>query len=126
MSWCPTSTSLLVGAGQKCAIYSLSTGEHNRWKAVCDLETSGIVKSVAWAPNLGRKYEWLAAATTTGLYIFKYSGEEVVKGVKLCDSVEKCEWNVTGSVLASTGSSVKLWKQTFLDEWKLLTTVSAE
>ncbi|KND04014.1 uncharacterized protein SPPG_01461 [Spizellomyces punctatus DAOM BR117] len=42
--------------------------------------------------------------------------------------VWRVEWNVTGTILSSSGDDgkVRLWKASFLDEWKCISIISAE
>jgi len=127
---------LAVSCGATVKLWKLDAGGegHNRWSVAAELEGhTSWVHDVAWAPNLGRRCEWLATACKDGkVRIYQWLGETHVKPYCTLSEHEaevwKVEWNVTGTVLSSTGDDgcVRLWKQTFLDEWKLLTTVSAE
>jgi nucleoporin SEH1 len=87
------------------------------------------INDVAWAPNLGRSYELIATASQDrAVRIWKVTqslGREVFE--KVFESrdhkseVWHVEWNVTGTVLASSGDDavVRLWvKDPFTGEWK--------
>jgi nucleoporin SEH1 len=42
--------------------------------------------------------------------------------------VSRVEWNVTGTILSSSGEDgkVRLWKSTYLNDWKLISVIGAE
>ena len=42
--------------------------------------------------------------------------------------VSKIQWNVTGTVLSSSGDDgrICLWKATYLDDWKLVSVICPE
>jgi nucleoporin SEH1 len=109
----------------------------------------GPVHDIAWAPNLGRSYHLIATASkdhTVRIWqidIKEKSLENVKESAKptptssyhatevACfndhkSEVWRVEWNLTGTVLASSGDdgSVMLWKANFLNQWKLLTIIN--
>ncbi|KAL3925581.1 MAG: hypothetical protein SGILL_000304, partial [Bacillariaceae sp.] len=85
----------------------------------------GHVLDVAWAPNVGRRHHYVAAAEGKQLRIFKLtrgSGSaegdslelEATQTIPVSDAW-RCQWNVTGTVLAVSGDrgSAKLFKADF-------------
>lgn len=95
------------------------------------------VHGVAWAPNMGRSYHLVATACKDRrLRVFRLSRERgarefAVKCVaELADhdaEVWRVQWNVTGTVLASTGDdgSCRLWAADALGEFQAKAVVSA-
>lgn len=101
------------------------------------------VLDVAWAPNVGRSYHLLAtcgkddrlkvhrvrrgrgtkgdAAIEGGGTSLTYEGTEVLDRGRAW----RCQWNVTGTVLASSGDGgvVKLWKSDFQGRWKCVSEI---
>jgi len=104
------------------------------------------VLDVAWSPDVGRSYHLISScgrdgvlkvhrlkksgtgsseagnnATATG------SGLQLESSQKLDTEADawRCAWNVTGTVLASSGDSgvVKLWKSDFRGNWKCVSDV---
>lgn len=96
------------------------------------------VHDVAFAPNMGRSYHMLAAATNKGVKLWKisvrdsadgggvaepgkYDFEEKLKGGDDSD-VWRVSWNVTGTTLASAGKEdniVRLWLANFDGQWEM-------
>lgn len=133
LSWCtgrfdpPT---LAVGGGSGASshllIYRYSDAQR-AWQAVVQLSVPDIL-DVAWAPNVGRRYHSIAVATEHFLRIYKLSRsstnstttadnnnhkELVVQATQdIAVTVWRCQWNVTGTVLASSGDvgTVQLYK----------------
>jgi nucleoporin SEH1 len=100
-----------------------------------------IVTDVCWAPNMGRSFELIATACRDGhVRIFKLKEntdkELKKKYVVSCIGdfpdhdapVWRVEWNVTGTVLSSSGDDgkIRLWKSSFLEEWRCITVVTAD
>lgn len=96
------------------------------------LDQSRPVLDVAWAPNVGRRYHYVASAEGEELKVYKLlrdggsagseptTGDDTVTPRTLSlEAVQtihanawRCQWNVTGTVLASSGDAgmVHLWK----------------
>lgn len=109
-----------------------------KWEMVCDLDKhyrqdSGCqVNDVAWAPNMGRSYHLIASAGQDHHQQLKIhrllrtpqgvvsAGPAEVLDADQPQGIWRVEWNVTGTVLASSGEEgvVRLWKSTFRGDWK--------
>ena len=103
------------------------------------------VLDVAWAPNVGRSFHLIASCgkdnqlkvhrikrgnirsggdngsgSGTGLI---YEG--VTEVLDESQATWRCQWNVTGTVLASSGDGgmVKLWKNDFQGRWKCVSEI---
>lgn len=84
-----------------------------KWSVNVELEgIHGTVRDVSWAPNLGRSYHLIAVASDHMVRIFKLKPNEdrtrfVVSTIAEFDQhnseVWRVSWNMTGTVLASTG-----------------------
>jgi nucleoporin SEH1 len=117
ISWCtgrfdpPT----LVAGGSHVVIYRYSDAAR-AWQSVLQLPALlNDVLDVAWAPNVGRRYHTIAVANGDTLRIFKLSRETPITVLSEKDisvSAWRCQWNVTGTVLASSGDAgtVQLYK----------------
>jgi nucleoporin SEH1 len=110
ISWCtgrfdpPT----LVTGGSHVVIYRYSDAAR-AWQSVMQLPAvSTDVLDVAWAPNVGRRYHSIAVANEDTLRIFKLTRETpitVLSQQEIAVSAWRCQWNVTGTVLASSGDA---------------------
>jgi nucleoporin SEH1 len=120
LSWCtgrfdpPT---IAVGSAGGAIIYRYADAQRS-WAAILHLETGKNVLSIAWAPNVGRRFHWLAAASDTdGLVIYKLKRGKVellVEAVQddIKEAVWQCRWNATGTVLTTAGDMglLRIWK----------------
>ena len=119
-----------------------------KWARLCDLakhsrpDSGCCVNDVAWAPNMGRSYHLIASAGQDAHSQLKINrlartpGRLVPEGtVDISPSADqpqgvwRCEWNATGTVLASSGEEgeVKLWKSTFRGDFtQIKSMVSSE
>lgn len=137
LSWCngrfepPT----LVAGGSHLVIYRYSESAR-AWQPLLQLPApaKGDVLDVAWAPNVGRRFHYIASAENQQLRIYKFRREAAGSDTKVADDENgaiqnskhlklessqtidanawRCQWNVTGTVLASSGDGgmVQLWK----------------
>lgn len=98
-------------------------------------EHNGLIRSVSWAPSLGRLYHLIATGCKDGFVrIFKVkelpSAELQIETVAtLLDhklEVWKVRWNNTGTILSSAGDdgNVRLWKSNYLNEWKCMSVIN--
>lgn len=158
LSWCPSRFGpqmLTVGCGPFHSARIFRMDMHNKWVGMETLPHIDVVTDIAWAPNVGRSYQLIATSSKDGhVRIFKLSDESPNKSqqstyatavassltkkrfkVELIgdfpdhhSEVWRVEWNITGTVLSSSGDDgkVRLWKPTYLGEWKCLAIVAAE
>lgn len=107
------------------------------YRKLCDLpEHNGLIRSVSWAPSMGRGYHLIATGCKDGyVRIFKATesslGELNIDTIaKLNDhqgEVWKVKWNLTGTILSSAGDDgkVRLWKCNYLNEWKCMSIINS-
>lgn len=135
----------LVAGGSHLVIYRYSKNPSSgtqAWHALLKLPSpdKGDILSVAWAPNVGRRFHYIASAEDSQLRIYKLSRDIVPPGsgsgsntssssaantrgggsvptVLSAQTIPtqcawRVQWNVTGTVLASSGDGgkVQLWK----------------
>lgn len=150
LSWCtgrfepPT----LVVGGSHLSIFRYMEASRS-WQPLLQLPSSGSashpnshVLDVAWAPNVGRRFHYIASAEDQVLRVYKLSrmynanaddnkntksnnkndnnkaaginnnNLEVESSQELETNAWRCQWNVTGTVLASSGDAgaVQMWK----------------
>lgn len=151
LSWCtgrfepPT----LVVGGSHLSIFRYMEASRS-WQPLLQLPSSGAsshVLDVSWAPNVGRRFHYIASAEDKVLRIYKlsrtYTDSEETDGKKgtagrnrpgsnnskpsaginnnllevqsnqeVATNSWRCQWNVTGTVLASSGDAgtVTMWK----------------
>ncbi|XP_071685851.1 protein SEH1 [Rutidosis leptorrhynchoides] len=107
--------------------------DHQRWLPVAELADPGDkgdqVYAVAWAPNIGRPYELIAAATSKGISIWKMASNPDSDGRLFVDKVVtfpchnnqiwQMEWDMSGMTLATTGTDgrVRLWQSNLNGVW---------
>lgn len=113
------------------------------------LTSDGIprgVLDVAWAPNVGRTFHLIASCGKDNRLLVhrikrgggggggeqgdgkNSSGGLTYEGTALLDQERtnwRCQWNVTGTVLASSGDggAVMLWKNDFHGKWKCVSDI---
>lgn len=105
---------------------------------LCNLpEHNGLIRSVAWAPSMGRSYHLIATGCKDGnVRVFKAwetdTGNLRIDLLARLDDhkgeVWKVAWNLTGTILSSAGDDGKLrmWKSNYLNEWKCLSVVDTD
>ncbi|RLV93452.1 Nucleoporin SEH1 [Spathaspora sp. JA1] len=98
-------------------------------------EHNGLIRSVSWAPSMGRNYHLIATACKDG-YVRIFKAIETAKGdlkieilAKLNDhksEVWRVNWNMTGTILSSAGDdgNLRLWKCNYLNEWKCMSVIN--
>lgn len=128
---------LVVGCGKENIAKVFRLDQHNKWQATEVLAGHhDIVRDVAFAPSFGRTFHLIATACKDGrVRIYRLTANGDSYDVELVGNfadhgseVWKVEWNVTGTILSSSGDDgkVRLWKATYTDEWKCMSVVSAE
>mmetsp|Transcript_429 Transcript_429/g.1019 ORF Transcript_429/g.1019 Transcript_429/m.1019 type:complete len:341 (-) Transcript_429:225-1247(-) len=127
---------LVVGSTSRIMVWSRSKATR-RWEICQWIETDrnsmGAINDVSWAPNLGRSYHLIASASSNSscVNVWKLTWDsETSSYTKLEKEAElptksevwRCEWNVTGTVLATSGDDgvVRLWRKNFIDKWDLV------
>jgi nucleoporin SEH1 len=160
LSWCtgrfepPT----LVVGGSHLIVYRYSDIAR-AWQPLMQLPApnKGDVLDVAWSPNVGRRYHYIASAEDQQLRIYKLNrvmtttsnasseGSTDNKGnAKKSESHDdqlslmssqtvpanawRCQWNVTGTVLASSGDSgvVQLWKTNYDGQFQCVSQIQGD
>lgn len=100
-------------------------------------EHNGLIRSVSWAPSMGRSYHLIATGCKDG-FVRIFKGIESANGdfkietvAKLNDhrpgEVWRVNWNLTGTILSSAGDDgkVRLWKCNYLNEWKCMSVINS-
>lgn len=141
LSWCtgrfepPT----FVAGGSHLIIYRYSESAR-AWQALLQLPSPerGDVLDVAWAANVGRRFHYIASAEGGQLRIYKLNRENdeqsKEKHLSLASSQTintntwRCQWNVTGTVLASSGDGgiVQLWKANFEGQFQCVSKIHSD
>lgn len=151
LSWCTgrfEPATLAVGfSSGRVSVYRYDDGQRSWLEAIRlpgHATSNGVprgVLDVAWAPNVGRSYHLIATCgkdNTLKVHRIKrgrgskgtdaesqsaltYEGTEVLDQ----SQAWRCQWNVTGTVLASSGDGgmVKLWKSDFQGRWKCVSEI---
>jgi len=131
-------------AGGKVHIYEYNDSARKFLKSETVYVVTEPVHDVRFAPNLGRSYHLLAiAARDLTIVSMKMPRKDSMSGpggvskpeMRLVGQFEDHEsvvwrvsWNITGTVLASSGDDgcVRLWKANYLDSWKCLSVLKAD
>src|SRR5690606_28845626 len=132
---------LLVGCIDGSSKIFTYNENFKKWQHAATLEDTSVnsnkshassIHDCAWAPSMGRSYNLLATASKDGyakiwkLFKDKHNNLKVVKIAQLADhnaEVWKVEWNITGTVLATSGDdgTVRMWKCILPDQtWKCI------
>ncbi|CAN6668294.1 nucleoporin Seh1p [Trichomonascus vanleenenianus] len=150
LSWCPSmffKEFIVIGVLEDAFIYQKDS--QGRFVRAAQLpEHKGLIRDVAWAPSMGRGYQLVATASKDGyVRIFKITqkqsrdfGDEDHEKVVPLDveliskhddhhgEVWRVSWNLTGTILASSGDDgkVRFWKGSYSSEFQCMAVVSAE
>ncbi|CAB4021000.1 nucleoporin seh1 isoform X2, partial [Paramuricea clavata] len=149
ISWNPSRNHApMIAVGSDDA--SLSSGgkvqiqEYNeasrKWQRVETLNAiTEPVHDVEFAPNLGRSYHLLGiACNDVKIATLEPLGKEITSSARFAvnmvaqfkehSKVWRVQWNVTGTILASSGDdgSVRLWKANYLDNWKCIAVLKGD
>ena len=124
----------LVVGGAHPIVYRYSESSR-QWDSIVAFPPPprGDVLDVAWAPNVGRRYHYIASAEGQQLRIFKLSRNGDKLEVESTQTLQvsnawRCQWNVTGTVLASSGDRgvVQLWKSDFEGNFKCVSKIQGD
>ncbi|CAG8653495.1 7572_t:CDS:2, partial [Acaulospora morrowiae] len=121
LSWCPSRTQnpmIVVGCGNQNNAKIFRQDSSQKWLPHEILDGHMMpVYDVSWAPSMGRSYHLIATASKDHhVRIFKLvdnkkDGFDVTLVAQLPDhnvEVWKVEWNVTGTILSSSGDDGKI------------------
>ncbi|KAG9299633.1 hypothetical protein G9A89_020804 [Geosiphon pyriformis] len=136
ISWCPSRfppSMMVVGCGKEAKIFR-QDGQ-GKWQAYEILSGhEDTVHDVSWAPTMGRSYQLIATASKDQhVRIYKITSDRTGYHAELLCSfgdhnveVWRVEWNVTGTILSSSGDDgkVRLWKASYSGEWKCMSVLS--
>lgn len=129
---------LLVGTKSPEAIVWQYNKATRRWEVLHELKGhTDEVHSVAWAPNLGRSFHLVATASkdkTVRIWKLpttswtKFDAHEVACLKEHGSEVWRVSWNITGTILASSGGdgNVRLWKADYHGNWKEFSKLAGE
>eukprot|EP00501_MAST-03F_sp_TOSAG23-6_P000593 GSMAST32.ASY1.ANO1.614.1 assembled CDS len=110
LSWCT------AGISPPCIW--VHNAEIKRWQPALQLTGhSAGVNDISWAPSMGRSFYFIATA----------SKDESLAEDESFGQVWRVEWNVTGTMLASSGDDgrVRLWKQSPKGDWRCCDKITA-
>ncbi|XP_071528852.1 nucleoporin SEH1-like [Panulirus ornatus] len=131
-------------SGGKVFIYEFSAGTHKWTKVETSVTVTEPVHDLAFAPNLGRSYHLLGIASKdVRILALKPLKQDLTQNQSSLSSFEVRQvgqfddhgstvwrvcWNVTGTILASSGDDgcVRLWKANYLDIWKCISTLRGD
>lgn len=142
VSWCPSRFScekLVVSALDQAYIYYKEEGGKFKMGELLP-EHGGLIRSVAWAPLMGRSYHLIATGCKDGyVRIFRVTettgstGQpafEVTTASEFNErigEVWRVRWNMTGTILSSCGDDglVRLYKANYADNFQCMSVISA-
>mmetsp|Transcript_11867 Transcript_11867/g.25689 ORF Transcript_11867/g.25689 Transcript_11867/m.25689 type:complete len:383 (+) Transcript_11867:208-1356(+) len=149
LSWCggrfEPPTLVVGGSSGAVSVYRYSDASR-AWNLTVSLpkHDRGVL-DVSWAPNVGRSYHLIASCGQDNILrvhrlkrgMTSDGQQKTTSSVELESSqvldtgaseVWRCEWNVTGTVLASSGDGgvVQLWKQDFRKNWSCVSEVHGD
>lgn len=140
---------IAVGSSNATAKVWAYNTSYNRWQ-ICTELTGHLdgIHDIAWAPNMGRSYHLIATASkdeTIKIWkltreaahsnnsndknqsqgVAEYRLEQLASHAEHQTPVWRVEWNVTGTMLASSGDdgTVRMWKNDYEGQWVCVSTV---
>ncbi|CAH0713076.1 unnamed protein product, partial [Brenthis ino] len=132
-----------VSNNEKVFIYEYSESSRRWTRTECLSSVVEPVNDIAFAPNLGRSFHLLAVATKDVRIIklepipetsgasngsVRFKSEVVAAFDDHMSNVWRVSWNVTGTLLASSGDDccVRLWKMQYMNQWKCCAVLRGE
>lgn len=137
----------LVAGGSHVVIYRYSESARS-WLPLLQLPPpeKGDVLDVAWAPNVGRRFHLIASAEDQELRIYRLAREMNIESGNagapgttetnltlespqtINTNAWRCQWNVTGTVLASSGDGgvVQMWKANNNGHFECVSTIQGD
>jgi nucleoporin SEH1 len=130
---------ILVGGNSDVVKVWGYNNNYRRWQIVAELNGhSDSIHDVCWAPNMGRSYHLLATASKDRTFriwklklqegLLQGEVEEVAKKHHHDSELWRVEWNITGTMLASSGDDgiVRMWKSDHQGNWACVNTICGD
>ena len=101
----------------------------SKWTEECSLITDIRATDIAWAPSMGRTFQFIATASREPSFQIHTLRKNDANNLVLTESqpltprsnspVWRVTWNATGTVLAasSENGSLSLWRRNFANDW---------
>ncbi|KAI9478154.1 MAG: WD40-repeat-containing domain protein [Benjaminiella poitrasii] len=147
---------MVVGLGKEIGARIFKHDGHNRWVPSEFLPGhTQEVHDVSWAPSMARSYQLIATASKDGLVrIYRLTEQQQQSKVRVMNSpagtptqvnykayhieliasfdehkaeVWKVEWNITGTILSSSGDDgkLRLWTAGYDGKWRQMASITA-
>ncbi|KAI9910739.1 hypothetical protein PsorP6_010858 [Peronosclerospora sorghi] len=131
---------IMVGGNSDAAKFWGYNNSYRKWQVVAELVGhTDAIHDVCWAPNMGQSFHLLATASkdrTVRIWRLtihqddhlRAEVKEVARKHHHDSEVWRVEWNVTGTMLASSGDdgTVRMWKSDSEDEWACVNTICGD
>lgn len=143
IQWCPSRFGVekfIVSALDKAYIYYRDESDNKFNLGVTLPDHNGLIRSLAWAPPMGKSYHLIATACKDG-FVRIYKIEEFKSDlgisfqINLLNSfndhigeVWRVRWNLTGSILSSCGDDgfIRLYKANYANKFQCMSVISAD